>query len=360
MAYSHFNNISIASLAAAVPSNKQALKEHNTGLDERQINEYIENSNIQTKYIAKDEQTASDLGFAAAKNIIDQFNIDVNEIGVLIFVTRTPDYRNPPSAVVIQHRLGIPIDCLVYDINLGGTGFTSGLQVACSLMQSMDNRYGFVIIGDTSSKLTTNSDTLSLEYGDGVAAVLLEKVQNNEIHSLTCSKGYDYNRFIHRGGGFRYSKNYGTENEAYALATDIIPGLHIESDHYWNFLEKDVPKAFNDFLDQSKIQILDYDLIIFNQERKDVLNTILEKLNIPGEKIPMNMEKFGNTQGASIPILLSDQYSGDNDKAIKVISCGFGEGFSVGITAFSIQTNNILPLLYSNDIFDNGHVSHEI
>ena len=175
MSFASFHNISISGIATAVPTQKHAVE----------------------------GQTASDLGFAAAEKLLEEKITNRSELGFIVFLTKTPDYRSPASAIVLQHRLQLPIDCLAYDVNLGALGFVAGIQLGCSLINGLNTRKGLIVIGDTNSKQLEDQHPLLAHFGDGATAILLEQAASSTINLATFSQGEGYQSYLLPGGGFR-------------------------------------------------------------------------------------------------------------------------------------------------------------
>ena len=175
MSFYHFINVKISGIASAVPLQSTTVEQLLSRYDEIKVNEYVGKTGFNSVRQSVDLQTASDLGFAAAKQLLETKNTDKDQIGFIIFLTKTPDYRSPTSAIVLQHRLQLPIDCLAYDVNLGSVGFIAGLQLGCSLLNGLNTSKGLVIIGDTNSKQTDTTDLYSKHLGDAATVILLEK-----------------------------------------------------------------------------------------------------------------------------------------------------------------------------------------
>jgi 3-oxoacyl-[acyl-carrier-protein] synthase-3 len=161
MSFYQFNNVKISGIASAIPKQARSV----------------------------DLQSASDLGYAAAVHLLETLTIDRNQLGFIIFLTKTPDYRSPASAIVLQHRLELPIDCLAYDVNLGSVGFIVGLQLGCSLLNGLNTTKGLVIIGDTNSKQLAEDHPHYADFGDAATAILLEKKEVSPICLRSFSQG---------------------------------------------------------------------------------------------------------------------------------------------------------------------------
>lgn len=182
MIFSAFEDVKISAISASVPETiiDIAAKLDDPNEDPKFIKNFMKNTGIKAKRIASFEQTAADFSFSAAKQIMNAGYFEPDEIGVLINITQTPDYRTPSTAMTIQKRLGLSTDCIVFDINLGCSGFVYGVTLAASILETSSAKKGLVTIGDTLArgrKQTKNkrSSNTVLLFGDASAAILLEK-----------------------------------------------------------------------------------------------------------------------------------------------------------------------------------------
>ena len=138
MSFYRTRGIRIAGMSCVVPSNRVTVESFSDVFGEEIPAKFTAGTGIKAMYKALPEQTASDLATVAAQNLFKKTAIDPGEIGLMILVTQSPDYRRPSSASVVQKRLGLPIDCSCMEINLGCSGFIYGLQTAMSLMRDSD------------------------------------------------------------------------------------------------------------------------------------------------------------------------------------------------------------------------------
>ena len=158
MAYFQFHNIRIAAINAAVPSQIVALESLSAQFGEDKVRRFKESTGIQQFHKTAEHQTASDLCYAAAENIICQKKIDRDEIGALIFVAHSADYRRPATACVLHKRLQLNKDCMAFDISLGCSALVYGLQTTCALMQSSNIHNALLLVGETLTKMTHPKD----------------------------------------------------------------------------------------------------------------------------------------------------------------------------------------------------------
>ncbi len=194
--------------------------------------------------------------------LLETKNTDRDQIGFIIFLTKTPDYRSPASAIVLQHRLKLSVDCLAYDINLGAVGFLAGLQLGCSLLNGLNTSKGLVIIGDTNSKQTDRANLHSKHLGDAATAILLEKKEASPINVQLFSQGDGYDSYIIPGGAFRTTE----VRKEYELSCVPTVGAFSQLVYDWQkrqqfFLNK-IPSSMADFLLNSKSLNATYDALV--------------------------------------------------------------------------------------------------
>jgi 3-oxoacyl-[acyl-carrier-protein] synthase III len=174
MAYLEFFGTGILGLSAAVPRHvidNYSYTEHFPADDVRDI---IDKIGVKERRFADTETCASDLCFAAAEKLFIDMDVDRSEIDLLLFVSQTPDYRMPATAIILQHRLGLPDTTVAFDISIGCSGFLYGLSVAFAMLQQKGFRRALVLDGETRSKVYSPKDRkTAFLFGDaGVAALM--------------------------------------------------------------------------------------------------------------------------------------------------------------------------------------------
>ena len=194
MVFSTYEGIKISSISASVPQTVIDVMSELDNPDPKYIKSFEKNTGIREKRKSDFTQTAGDYSFSAAKQIMDAGYYTPQEIGVLINITQTPDYRTPATALTIQKRLGLSMDCLVFDINLGCSGFVYGVSLAASLLKTSTAEKALVTVGDTMARGRRHrkkimSSNTGLLFGDASAAVLLEKDSSAGFSSALMSDG---------------------------------------------------------------------------------------------------------------------------------------------------------------------------
>lgn len=358
MALFKFNNIKIGGIAAAVPSNTEKTTKYNDLFGEEEVKKFMEQTGIYETRRTSTHQTTSDLGYIAAKKILDERGIDPSEIGAIIFASHSPDYRRPATAFILQKRLGIPTDAAVFDVSLGCSSLIYGVQVLGSMMQSSNIKKALLITGDTASKSVAPEDRSSLMlFGEAGAAILLEKTEENDhpISAILKSDGNGYRYMIVPGGGYR---DLNPTEEIFECKDGNKRSLYnsfIQGTAVFTFTIFDVPKILKEFLEDTNTTVEDYDSFAFHQANLYILKQIAKKVKIPIEKMPISLHKYGNTSGASPLVSLIEQYSNNPDKKIiNTLFCGFGIGVSLGVFSAQVDTQYIYPMIEDDSTFEEG------
>ena len=352
MITSVFDNIRISALLTSVSTSWLDVDRFKPLMGEATVQKFKKSTGVLGQYVSPDKQTTADLACAAAKEILESRNICVDEIGALVFVTQTPDYAKPATACVLQYRLGLPMDCIAFDVNLGCSGFVNGINIAASLMQSSKLKYALLLLGDTAYRdqilntLYPKDDSGKMLFGDAAAAVLLEHDESAEpIACAFRTDGSRYKSIIHVNSHHRHLKwkEYGS----------LMDGVGV-----FNFTITDVPAMINEFMRNAGTTPDDYDCLVLHQANLYVMKQVAKRTGFPLEKMLVSIDEFANTSSASIPTALTKYYGKENGgRIIRPLMCGFGVGLSWGIVDAKIKACDILPLLKTDDSFDDGLVS---
>ena len=337
MAYAEFENIRVAAILTALPGSGK------------------ENSVVP---VAPKDQTASDLGFAAASRIIADTGIDQNEIGSIIFASKTPDYRSPATSCVLQGRLALSTDCIAFDMVIGSSGFAYGLQTVCSLLSTSNKQYALLIAGDTTSKQHASKKEGGIRFGDGTVAVLLEKTSDSsEIRVLTGADGSNWDKFAVMEGGFRYHDGIQDIGEMHDMKPVEKSLLQLDSDLFTEYASKRIPLIVRDFLEQSGVPTDVFDYVLLQQIGRQFVEHVRNELSLPQQKVPVDETYGADLCAASIPALLAGTLK-QRDKSLRLLACSIGEGFSWGCVDFQLDDKALLGVIRSDEIFSNGQVSH--
>lgn len=360
MPFFKFNDIRIAAVSAAVPNDVVKVTDFAEQFGSDYVQKFSESTGVKEFRRTSMHQTASDLCFAAAENILRNKGIAREDIGLLIFVAHSTDYRRPATACVLHKRLGLSKDCAAFDISLGCSAFVYGLQTACSMMASSDIKKAFVLVGESLTKMVNPNDkSVAMLFGDGGSAVLLEKTNTaSQINGLLKTDGEGYRAIIAPAGGFR---NLNAPHEDMIWPDGNIRNLYntvMQGEDVFAFTISEVPKSIKEFLSKTDTAIEDYDCLAFHQANRFIQKMLCKKLKCDTSKMPLCLDRFGNPSAPAIPIVICDTYGNDNeDTEIKFLMCGFGVGLSWGVVSATISSSDILPIIVTEEIFEEGIIN---
>lgn len=361
MSFYKNKGIRIAGMSCAVPDNRVTVESFSSIFGTEIPAKFSAGTGIKAMYKALPEQTASDLATAAAEDLLNKIHINNTDIGLMILVTQSPDYRRPSSASIVQKRLNLPIDCSCMEINLGCSGFIYGLQTAMSLMSASDIKYGLLLMGETASKLVDPHDkSIVMMYGDAGAAVLLERSDDSaEVTTLLRSDGSRYRSIILPAGGFR---DMNPSHERFMCSDGIersLYDIYMDGTSVFSFSITDVPKALTDYLEYTGTSVSDYDVFVFHQANEFIIKQIMRKLKLQKEAVPISLDRYGNTGGISVPLTLCDAFGGQSGKK-RVLMAGFGIGLSWGVFSIEIDMDKVFQVKKTADYYKEGKITPEM
>ena len=339
MAKLHFEEICIKAIVTTVGDKKIIIEEEaeNYGYDEKMVKRLKKRMGFNSRYVVSDKVCTSDLCCQSAEKIFEKFEKD--KVGALIFVTQTPDFKAPSTAIIMQDRLGLNRDIVAYDINLGCSGFINGLLNAYSLINSGLNSV-LLCVGDVASSFSYYKDkNLTPLMGDAGSAILIEKGAG-EGDFLLFSDGSGYKHLIIPEGGCRNPFNENSlKAKEFEDGTRRGIDMYMNGGEIFNFTLKVVPNMFEELLEFSKTSKEKVDYFVLHQANKYILQNIAKKLELSEDRLPMDtMTIYGNQNSASVPGtingFLSDEFGA---KRLKVLFAGFGIGLSWGACIVDID-----------------------
>ncbi|WP_100065224.1 beta-ketoacyl-ACP synthase 3 [Miniphocaeibacter massiliensis] len=261
---------------------------------------------IKERRFAVDEDT-SDLVYKS----VDKLNIeDKSKIDLILVATFTSDKAMPTISSSIQKRLGLMEDIFAIDFNMACTGFVAGLKLCEKYLDT--GRQAILIGADLISKTLDKNDrgTVVL-FGDGAGATLIEKNNKQQYFEIGTRSNDECLKL--NGRNIKNESSFISMNgkEVFRFATEVLPVT----------IEK--------LLKEKNITIDDIDYVVCHQANYRILNYVAKKTKIQVEKFYMNLDKYGNTSAASIPIVLDEMNSkGLLKQGQRIITIGFGAGLS--------------------------------
>lgn len=347
-----FTNVKISGVACAVPERVIKASEHIEEFGSDVVEKFVKMVGVKERHVSDSNQTSSDLCFVAAKNLMQSLNWEPSSIDALIFVTQTPDYLSPSTACVLHKRLGISENCVAFDINLGCSGYVYGLFTVGSIMQSPAINRVLLLVGETSEFISTKDKAMAMMFGDAGSATALEKTVDSKINYLLKTDGNRYDTLIVPAGRRRnpVGDSKPKQRDDGSITSDF--NIWMNGQDVFNFTMSDVPKAFKEFYDCFGVTADDFDFFIPHQANLFIQRHLAKKIKVPLEKMPVSIDRYGNTSNCSIPITLIDMCT--NNKVgdrLKLLVSGFGVGLSWGVVSFEVDSCSCLPMIQTNDYY---------
>ncbi len=353
MVLTKIEEVKISAMAAAVSNTWTALTDMETQEDPEVIAKFSKKTGVKGRYDANLNQTTADFCFAAAKAILKEKKISPDEIGILVFVTQSADYSIPATACILQERLGIPKDCIAFDVNLGCSGFSYGLNIVASMLKTSSADKALLLCGDTSAKeknwkkKVKTSHSASMLFGDSGTATLLAKEKGAPLmHMISKTDGAGFRAIIAPYGHWR--------NPEPPVGESI--GSRMDDIAVFNFATSEVPELVKKQMEAANTTVDNYDCLVLHQANLFILKQIAKRTGFSMNKTLVSIDEFGNTSSASIPISLVKEYGDVNEnKDIRALMCGFGVGLSWSTVDAYMNVNDILPLVHTDESFHDGY-----
>ena len=278
---------------------------------------------IRQRRIATSEGT-SDLAAKAAERAIEQAGIKPEEIDLIILATSSQDYCFPSGACEVQGRVGA-VNAVCYDLSAACTGFVFALNTAQAFIRSGVYRTALVVWSEVLSKLIDWKDRgTRVLFGDGAGAVVLRADETGILGFQMHSDGTKGNVLT---CGARSNGNF-LMNQKPELSYMTMDGQEV-----FKFAVKRVPEVISQLLEKTGTSIEEIRYFVLHQANYRIIESVAKRLKVGMEKFPANMEYYGNTSGASIPLLLDEMNrAGKLNPGDKIILSGFGGGLTWGAT----------------------------
>ena len=283
-----------------------------TGIKERRI---LENG------------ATSDLAAKAAKDLIKRYNVNPDEIDVIIVSTVTPDMFFPATACIVQEKIGAK-NAWGFDFSAACSGFLFAYQTGCALIESGQYKKVMVIGADKMSSITDYTDrNTCILFGDGGAAILLEPTEDKSLglqDSILHIDGSGQETLYMKGGG------------------SLNPPTHETVDNKMHFIYQDGKAVFKvavkgmadvsyELMQKNNLKSEDVAYLVPHQANMRIIDATAERMGLSKDKVMINIDRYGNTTAATIPSCLVEYYrDGKVKKGDKIILSAFGAGYTWG------------------------------
>jgi 3-oxoacyl-[acyl-carrier-protein] synthase III len=281
---------------------------------------------ISERYVVE-EETALDLAIKACEKLFQRF--DKNKIDFILYCSQSPEYFLPSTACILQDKIGVSKNTGAFDFNLGCSGYTYGISIAKSLIESKQCKNVLLVTSETYSRYINEKDMSNKAiFGDAASATLIGDSSESKIFDfLFGTDGSGYKKLIVRNGASKNNYNANAEEKVYGSGNSYTDNnLFMDGPEIFNFTLESIPGFVEEVLEKNKLEKQDIDQFIYHQANAFLLDTLRKRSKIEKDNFFINMHG-GNTVSSTIPIALKE-YSQTIENKQKIALIGFGVGLS--------------------------------
>lgn len=261
----------------------------------------VSRTGIRERHIATDDMSSADMAEAASRRALEMAGCSHEDIDLVICGTVTPDYRLPSNACVLQEKMGFP-NAVAFDVVAACTGFITGLSIANSYIAQGQHRRALVIGTEKLSAITNYEDrNTCVLFGDAAGAVVVEPCDDGR--GLLSS-------YMQSDGSLRpllWTRTGGTRNPyAPDFAFDGSDKILMNGSDIFKVAVRAMGKAATRVIEEAGLTIDDIALLVPHQANIRIIDAVAKRLKLPREKIYLNIDRYGNTSAASVPLALDE------------------------------------------------------
>jgi len=282
---------------------------------------------IKTRHITTDDETTAFLATEAAKRALASANLKARDLDIIIVATITPEMVFPSTASFVQRALGAS-NAWVFDLAAACSGFIYGLSIVQQFMENGRLTNALVIGAETLTKITNwNDRTSCILFGDGAGAVVLKRVNDGQ-------RGIIYSTHYSDGDRWEYlnCQAYGSRHPAARKLDD--PNkifMEIKGREVYQQAIRRIVETVTECLEHCNLTLDDIKMVISHQMNARIIESAAKRLNLPDEKVFINIDHYGNTSSASVPLALDECIrTGKIKRGDIVILVAFGAGLTWG------------------------------
>jgi 3-oxoacyl-[acyl-carrier-protein] synthase III len=288
----------------------------------------VERTGISERHIAPPEIATSDMAAEAARMVLAERGIDARELDAIIVCTVTPDMFFPATACLVQDRIGAH-GAWGFDLVAACSGFIYGLTTAAHFVMAGTHKKVLVIGADTMSRILDYADrSTCILFGDAAGAMLIEP---------STEEGDGFIGFMNEidGSGGDYLKMPAGGSRMPSTRETVEQRMHFvkqDGGQVFKYAIRKTEELCNRLLDKHKLTPKDVKLLIPHQANRRIITGVAERLGMDLERVVINIDRFGNTTGATIPLATRDAVeSGRLNKGDIVLFAAVGAGFTAGV-----------------------------
>ncbi len=299
----------------------------------------VTRTGIRERHISNNEPNWS-LGYKAAKDALNNANMSADMIDLILYTSVTPDYYTPSMSCIVQGKLGAK-NAICLDLNCACAGFVYALDMAFRYISSGDFKNVLIISSEVLSKIIDYTDrSTCVLFGDGAASCIVSSSSNSIFSSSFGCEGdgadkiYAHSLFKDVSFLDKLSpREVSNDNNGFEYGLDSY--IRMSGTDVYKFATRVMPLSIKNACDKLNISVDEIDIIVSHQANIRIIETSANKLGISIDKFYTNLDRYGNTSSASIPICLSElNLNGKIKKGDKVCVVGFGAGLTYGAVVF--------------------------
>lgn len=312
--------LGVGSFAPDVVVRNEDLAEH--GYDAEWI---IQRTGIRERRRAPAEMSTSDMAFEASLKCLEQANLDASQIDLILVATCTPDTLMPSTACHLQRRLGCSAPAM--DLNAACSGFMYAMVTGMQFIKTGTYKHVLVVGADLMSRVVNPKDEKTFPlFGDGAGAVILGSSEGDQgFHSFTlCADGEGTDLLCMPAGGTREPVTI----EAIEAGRQY---MHMDGRSVFKWAVRTIADTILDLLREASLAPADIDLFVLHQANIRIIDAAADSLDVDRDRVFVNLDRYGNTSAASIPLVLDEAHEqGRIQRGDNILVCGFGAGLTWG------------------------------
>jgi 3-oxoacyl-[acyl-carrier-protein] synthase-3 len=287
----------------------------------------LQRTGIRERHIVDPGVATSDLAAEAAREAIARAGLRPEDIDFIVVGTTTPDMLFPSTACLLQAKIGA-VNAWGYDLFAACSGFTYALTTAAQFVSSGASKHALVVGADVMSSIIDYTDRATcVIFGDGAGAAVVEASDDPDIGII------DFENYVDGTGGPALCMPAGGSLRPASIETVTQRMHYVKQDGQtvFRFAVRNTEEACRRILTRNGYKPSEIDLLVSHQANRRIIQSAAEKLELPLEKVIINIENFGNTTAATIPLALNDAICGNRVKrGDLVLLVSVGAGFTVG------------------------------
>ena len=279
---------------------------------------------IKSRHVAAENEFTSDISLIAARNALKSANISAEDLDLIIVATVTTDDTTPSTAAKISGKLGTKPGCIATDISAACSGFVYAMTMADNMIRLGQIKTAMVIGAETLSKITdwTDRNTCVL-FGDGAGAVILRA---GEGEGTAADRGVLATKLYADGSHYEHLKTTGGVSTTQKAGFITMDGKEV-----FKFAVNALTQAAENVMETAGVTSQDIDWLLPHQANARIIDLAVRKYRIPPEKYYKNIDHYGNTAAASVPLVLSELYEqGRIGPGSRLLTVAFGGGLTWG------------------------------